>query len=165
MSLNMYLDTVGMSLYIYLDTGGMSLNMYIDTGRMSLYMYLDTVGMFYLEYTWGRKAGGSRSRPCIHTGRVASTRTWTRSDKKLSTALWWVYSGKWPLRCWGRPVWYTSHQLKTQKNHVRADTEQNSVISHDDNIESQDAFLQQFQFIYTVKYLNTVSQCFRSLTD
>lgn len=104
---------------------------------MSLYMYLDTGGMFYLEYTWGRKAGGSRSHPCIHTGRGASTQTWTRSDKKLSTALWWVYSGKWPLRCWGRPVWYTSHQLKTQKNHVRADTEQKSVVSHDDNIESK----------------------------
>lgn len=108
----------------------MSLNMYLDTVGMSLYMYLDTGGMFYLEYTWGRKAGGSRSRPCIHTGRGASTRTWTRSDKKLSTALWWVYSGKWPLRCWGRLVWYTSHQLKTQKNHVRADTERKRVSYH-----------------------------------
>lgn len=98
---------------------------------MSLYMYLDTGEKFYLECTWGRKAGGSRSRPCIHTRRGVSTRTWTRSDKKLNTALWWGYSGKWPLRCWGRPVWYTSHQLQTtQKNHVRADTEQKKVLYH-----------------------------------
>lgn len=84
---------------------------------------------FYLEYTWGRKAGGSRSRPCIHTRRGVSTQTWTRSDKKLNTASWWVYSGRWPLRCWGQLVWYTSHQLQTtQENHVRADTEHKKVL-------------------------------------
>lgn len=92
-------------------------------------MYLGTGEKFYLEYTWGRKAGGSRSRPCIHTRRGVSTQTWTRSDKKLNTASWWVYSGRWPLRCWGQLVWYTSHQLQTtQENHVRADTEHKKVL-------------------------------------
>ena len=70
---------------------------------------------FYLQYTWGRWVGGSRCRPDTRTPPGVGTRTWTPWDRKLNTALWWVYSGTWLFRWRDWPASGIYRQLRKSR--------------------------------------------------